>query len=261
MSKPLARLAVNVALSHASPVTLTDNAAHYLTQVLRLRQGDAVMLFARGQGEWRAQITQVTKKQVTLALDACVRAHQPSGFHLTVCFAPIKGGRMDTIIEKATELGATTLQPVITRRSIVDRVNLARAEAVAREAAEQCERMDWPEIREPVKLPALLGSWPATLPLFYGDESGGSSSIHDVLDQARVAVHGAPRSWAVLVGPEGGFTPEEFALLSRIKTAKGVALGPRILRADTAIITLCALTCAHWGDWAARPRFINHGEP
>jgi len=157
---------------------------------------------------------------------------------------------METIIEKATELGASVLQPVITARTIVDKVNLERADAIAREAAEQCERIDWPEIREPVKLMKLLGEWPANVPLMYGDESGESGSI------TTSAVPATGRNdWAVLVGPEGGFTPEEFVALARVNAAKGVGLGPRILRADTAVITLCVATLMAWGDWDQRPRF------
>ncbi len=263
-------------------MTLEGNAAHYLGHVVRLGAGDAVALFNRTDGEWYARIAQVNKRSLVLAVEMQLRAPvTPLG--LTVCFAPIKGGRMETIIEKATELGASVLQPVITARTIVDKVNIDRATAIAREAAEQCERIDWPEIREPVKLLTLLGSWPDNVPLMYGDESGASASVTSALLSfgARVAegeperserggaVAGATshpaaqpptKNWAVLAGPEGGFTPEEFAALSRVKAAQGVGLGPRILRADTAVITLCVATLAAWGDWAARPRFVAGGD-
>ncbi len=290
MSKPRYRLAVDAALEAKAQVTLHDNAAHYLAQVLRLKEGHDLALFNGTDGEWRAEISNIRKKEVTLTVMECLRpgANQrpPSarGINLTVCFAPIKGGRLETIIEKATELGATVLQPVITARTIVDKINLARAEAMAREAAEQCERIDWPEIREPVKLLNLLGDWPADMPLIYGDESGASASIIDVFsslrggeadaaiqtkkdtsaeESARWIVSPSVRNdakWAVLVGPEGGFTMDEFAALARVKSAIGVGLGPRILRADTAVITLCALTMQAWGDWAERPRFLPKGE-
>lgn len=194
---------------------------------------------------------------------------------------------METIIEKATELGASLLQPVITARTIVDRVNLARAEAIAREAAEQSERIDWPEIREPVKLLNLLGDWPKEVPLIYGDESGESESILTLSHRERVmsacesgegtraaltmsspvaperaptSAEGRGNAWAILVGPEGGFTPDEFAALARVNAAIGVGLGPRILRSDTAVITLCAITMRHWGDWDNRPRFVHEGD-
>lgn len=281
MSKPRYRLAVDAALAPQARVILHDNAAHYLTQVLRLKEGQDLALFNGADGEWRAQISDIRKKEVTLAVMECLRPgvnqRPPSarGINLIVCFAPIKGGRMETIIEKATELGATMLQPVITARTIVDKVNLARAEAIAREAAEQCERIDWPEIREPVKLLNLLGDWPADMPLIYGDESGASAAIASLINEGGLApyatltpaasgspsaTHGPndhPSRWAILVGPEGGFTMDEFAALARVKSAIGVGLGPRILRADTAVITLCALTMQAWGDWDERPRFIS----
>ena len=262
MSKPRYRLAVDAALEKGAAVTLHDNAAHYLTQVLRLGGGDSIALFNQTDGEWRASIAATRKKEVTLVVEECQRPPSACGIHLIVCFAPIKGGRMETIIEKATELGATVLQPVITARTVVEKVNMNRAEAIAREAAEQCERIDWPEIREPVKLLNLLGEWPADIPLIYGDESGESAAFASLLNEGGLAPlatlppaasgsrealrtpelamrnqDSAQQSWAILVGPEGGFTPDEFAALARVKTAIGVGLGPRILRADTAGIT------------------------
>ncbi len=250
---------------------LRDNPAHYVTQVLRMKAGDTLALFNKKDGEWVARIAEVKKRELVLAVMECLRPPSARGINLMVCFAPIKGGRMETIIEKATELGAAVLQPVITARTIVDKVNLDRAEAIAREAAEQCERIDWPEIREPVKLARLLGDWPADVPLIYGDESGKSGFIFEGglppfepcgadpaasrLAQSATHDNHIGRTWAILAGPEGGFTPEEFAALAHVKAARGVGLGPRILRADTAVITLCALTLAAWGDWDARPRF------
>ncbi len=247
-TSPRYRLAVDAALHAGAAVTLADNAAHYVTGVLRLKAGDTIALFNRMDGEWRVVIREVRKKQVVLVAQECTRPPSARGIHLTVCFAPIKGGRMETIIEKATELGASVLQPVITARTIVDKVNLQRAESLAREAAEQCERIDWPEIREPIKLQKLLGEWPQDVPLMYGDESGASESLLK-LDAP------IPEKWGILVGPEGGFTPEEFGWLGHVKAAVGVGLGPRILRADTAVITLCVATLMAWGDWAERPRF------
>lgn len=255
MIKPRYRLAIDAPLRGGAEVLLRDNPAHYVTQVLRMKVGDRLRLFNQKDGEWTARIAEVKKRELVLIVEENLRmpAHAVG---LTVCFAPIKGGRMETIIEKATELGAAVLQPVITARTIVDKVNLERAEAIAREAAEQCERIDWPEIREPVKLPRLLGDWPAELPLIYGDESGVSAAITSIVTPASVA-HDGTTCWAILAGPEGGFTPEEFALLTHVKAARGVSLGPRILRADTAVITLCALTLAAWGDWHERPRFVG----
>lgn len=271
-AKPRYRLATDAALRKGAAVTLSGNQAHYLMQVLRLKTGDAVALFTKGDGEWRAVVRDIRKRELELHVEECLRPPPARGMELTVCFAPIKGGRMETIIEKATELGASVLQPVLTTRSVVDKVNLDRAEAIAREAAEQCERIDWPEMREPVKLLKLLGDWPQDVPLVYGDESGGSAPITSLLRGSFAGEGGEPpfasptsspstthdhqpRRWGVLTGPEGGFTAEEFAALKHLKPALGVGLGPRILRADTAVITLCALTLAAWGDWHERPRF------
>lgn len=253
MSKPRNRLATDEPLKTGAQVVLRDNPAHYLTGVLRLNEGDHIALFNREDGEWLAEISATRKKEVVLSLKERLReAMVPLG--LTVCFCPIKGGRMETIIEKATELGASVLQPVISARTIVDKVNLDRAEAIAREAAEQCERIDWPEIREPVKLLKLLGDWPVDMPLIYGDESGDSRSITELAISAFTPEIGIGK-WGILAGPEGGFTRDEFAALSRTKSAIGVGLGPRILRADTAVITLCVATLQIWGDWTNRPRF------
>ena len=312
MSKPRYRLSTTEKLGLCGRVVLGGNAAHYLANVLRLKPGDAISLFAKADGEFTARLVDVTKREVAIMLEAQTRAPD-RGTGLTVCFVPIKGGRLETIIEKATELGADVLQPVFSTRSVVDKVNMERAEAIAREAAEQCERVSWPEIRQPVKLLHLLGDWPADMPLMYGDEMGNSAPIGEVLNLAphpefprfseeenlgnptspqgevspwrglhshgeagsvtsplgrgtrglasasalsRSWVRGAnlERSWGILAGPEGGFTPDEFAALGKVPSAKGVSLGPRILRADTAIITLAAATLMAWGDWDHLPR-------
>lgn len=251
MTKTRYRLSTDIALAAGASAMLDGNAAHYLIHVLRLKEGDTIALFNRAGGEWAARVTDIRKREVTLNVETQLRPPM-QGVGLTVAFAPIKGGRLETIIEKATELGASVLQPVITARTIVDKVNIERAETLAREAAEQCERLDWPEIREPVKFMNFLGDWPKDVPLIYGDESGEGTPITELLRDAP----SKNKAWAILTGPEGGFTPEEFAALRHVKSAKGVGLGPRILRADTAIITLCALTLAAWGDWHQPPRFI-----
>jgi 16S rRNA (uracil1498-N3)-methyltransferase len=269
--KPRQRLAIDHALHMGASVLLEGNPAHYLAHVLRAQAGEHVALFNRTDGEWLAQITEVKKKSVLLQLVAHVKPAQP-GVDMWVAFAPIKGGRLETIIEKATELGAAQLHPVLTQRTIVDKVNAERAESIAREAAEQCERTDWPLIHTPQKLAQWLGHFPADRVLIYGDETGGGITVSDALNRvapqlreplaAGVSPQGeggaSPPSnvkWAILAGPEGGFTPEELAMLRHCKQAQGVSLGPRILRADTAIITLAAMTLAAWGDWHRAPRF------
>lgn len=243
--KPLARLYIDQPLSPGVTLTLADKEAHYLLQVMRAEPGVILRLFNGRDGEWNATLTEKRKREAVLRIDA-LHAPQRACPPMTVCFAPPRGGRIDSIVEKATELGAAVLQPVRMQYSVVDRVNEEKWLATVREAAEQSERMDLPALRPMVTLPQLLGAWPADMPLVYGDESGAS---------APVALAEAPKHWAVLVGPEGGFSPEEFGLLARVKAAKGVALGPRILRVDTAVITLMAITMQAWGDWHERPRF------
>lgn len=260
MSKLRYRLAVDAALSPGATIALHDKAAHYLASVLRLGVGDSVALFNRSDGEWRARISAIRRKEITLVPEELLRPPAVRGkFHLTVCFAPIKGGRLETIIEKATELGANVMQPVITSRTVVDKVNLERAAAIAREAAGQCGRIEWPEINPPLKLLTMLDDWPSDVALIYGDESGRSGSVL-MLTRPSLETPGSVlgediHRWAVLTGPEGGFTPEEFSALKRTASATGVGLGPRILRADTAIITLCVATLMAWGDWENTPGF------
>lgn len=247
-TRPRHRLATDAPLKSGAHVALTENQAHYLGHVVRLKVGDRLALFNREDGEWLADIREVKKKSITLQVGEQLRA-AAAPVDLWVAFAPIKGGRLETIIEKATELGAVELHPVITQRTIVDKVNADRAESIAREAAEQCERTDWPVIRTPQKLTSFLGSFPKDRVLLYGDETGEGEPIAVIAQKQR------PARWCILAGPEGGFTPDELAMLRRVPNAYPVSLGPRILRADTAIITLAAITLSAWGDWNLAPRF------
>jgi len=251
MSKPRYRLSSTEPLAVGTRVLLGGNAAHYLAHVLRIKLGDTISLFTRADGEFSARIEHVGKRDVTVVPETHTRPPD-RGTGLTVCFVPIKGGRLETIIEKATELGADILQPVFSARSVVDKINHDRAETIAREAAEQCERVSWPEIREPVKLLPLLGGWPQDMPLIYGDERGNGTPIGEMA----IGSHHMPKPprWSILAGPEGGFTADEFAALAKVPSANAVSLGPRILRADTAIITLAAATLIAWGDWNQTPR-------
>ena len=245
------RLYIEQPLRHEQQLALTDKQAHYLGDVMRLKTGDAVSLFNGHDGEWRAVITDATKRSMSLRCEQLLRP-QYSTPDMMVCFAPPRGGRIDSIIEKATELGAHRLQPVRTERSVVDKVNQEKWALTVREAAEQSERLDVPHIAPMVTLPQLLGAWDTTRPLLYGDESGASGALESLVLPTPVA------RWAILTGPEGGFSEAEIALLTHTKGTYGVGLGPRILRTDTAVITLCAITQARFGDWHARPRFEPH---
>jgi 16S rRNA (uracil1498-N3)-methyltransferase len=224
----LPRLFVEEALADGAVLTLEGVQANYLGAVLRLRAGAQVKLFDDRTGEWLAEIAEAGKRRVTLTIERKLREREAVP-DLWLLFAPIKRGRIDWLVEKATELGAARLVPVLTRRTVVDRLNLDRLRAHAIEAAEQCERTALPELAEPRKLEALLAAWPAAR--FVGEVEAA----------------------AILIGPEGGFTDEERASILSLPDAHAVSLGPRILRADTAAIAALSVWMAAAGDWATAP--------
>jgi 16S rRNA (uracil1498-N3)-methyltransferase len=239
------RLFVDAPLGPGLAVALAAPQAHYLLTVLRLAAGEPVALFNGRDGEWLAHIATTAKRSCGLVVERPLR-EQAASPDLWLVFAPVKRARIDFIAAKATELGVACLQPVITRRTEVARVNAERLRANAIEAAEQCERLDVPEVREPVALGALLASWPAGRRLVYCAERAGAPPMIEAL--AGAGARGGP--WAVLIGPEGGFAPEEAAQLGRLPQAVAVSLGPRILRADTAAVAALTLWQAALGDWS-----------
>lgn len=225
--------------SDAAPV-IEGPAAHYLLNVMRLKAGDPLLLFDNRSGEWLAVIADAGKRAATLRIERQTRPLEQVP-DLWLCFAPVKKARLDWIIEKATELGVRRLQPVITERTIVERVKSERLETQIVEACEQCGRTAVPELADPVKLPQLLKSWPGDRTLLFADEEGG----------APMATIAAPAPAAILTGPEGGFTARERALLLTVSAVRRVALGPRILRAETAAIAAIGLWMGQHGDWTA----------
>jgi 16S rRNA (uracil1498-N3)-methyltransferase len=233
----LPRLFVDETLAEGASVTVDGN---YLAAVLRLGPGDRVKLFDDRTGEWLAEIVEAGKKRVTLQIGERLREREAVP-DLWLVFAPIKRGRIDWLIEKATELGVARLMPAITRRTIVDRLNLGRLRAHVIEAAEQCERTSLPELAEPQKLDAILKAWPEDRPLYFADEAGG-----EPFAPARGPA-------AILIGPEGGFTDEERAAIRALPQARPVSLGPRILRADTAALAAITLWMGAAGDWRFPP--------
>ncbi len=243
------RLFIDVPLSAGTSVELDADRAHYLRDVLRLAAGATVLLFNGHDGEWRGAIESVGKRAVTLRVDSQTRPQEREP-DLWLCFAPVKKARLDFIAEKATELGASVLQPVMTKHTAVTRVNLGRLRANAIEAAEQTERLTVPEIREPVTLERLIAAWPRDRHLLLADESGGGAPIAQCLGGLEPAA--AP--WAVLTGPEGGFAREELDAIGSLPNVHPVGLGPRILRADTAIVAALAVWQAVLGDWRDAPR-------
>jgi 16S rRNA (uracil1498-N3)-methyltransferase len=232
----LPRLFVDQTLAEGLALTLDGPPANYLGNVLRLVPGSQVKLFDDRTGEWLAEMTQSGKKRVTLQILRHLRPREPVP-DLWLLFAPIKRGRIDWLVEKATELGVARLVPVLTRRTVVDRLNLDRLRAHIVEAAEQCGRTALAELAEPRRLDALLLDWPPGRTLFFADELGGGA----------LAAERGPG--AILIGPEGGFTDEERAAIRAVPQARPVSLGPRILRADTAAVAAVALWMRAAGDW------------
>ncbi|UUL81757.1 16S rRNA (uracil(1498)-N(3))-methyltransferase [Sphingomonas qomolangmaensis] len=234
------RLYVEQALALGARLRIDGAQAHYLAGVMRLKPDDPVLLFDDSSGEWLGLARDVRKRDLTIEITRHLRPREPVP-DLWLCVAPIKKGRIDWVAEKACELGAARMVPVLTRRTIVDRLNLDRLRAHMIEAAEQCGRTALPELVEPVKLAALLAEWPPERALFFADESGGVPAF------AAMRAHAGPA--AILIGPEGGFTPEEREAIRALPQAVGVALGPRILRAETAAAAALAVWMAAAGDW------------
>jgi 16S rRNA (uracil1498-N3)-methyltransferase len=234
------RLHVETALGEGVTVPVDGNPAHYLISVMRVKPDDIVLLFDGRSGEWAARVRDVRKRDLMLEIAQQTRPPEiVPDFWL--CCAPIKKGRIDLIAEKACELGVARLQPVLTRRAVVDKLNFDRLHAHLVEAAEQCGRTALPDLADMVKLDALLANWPEGRHLFFADETGGQA-----LD-ATLRAHPGPA--AFLIGPEGGFDPAERDAIRAHPAAVALSLGPRILRAETAAIAATAAWMALNGDW------------
>lgn len=260
-----ARLFVSDPLTVGAEITFDADQTHYLRAVLRLGPGDALALVNGRDGEARAVIEALEKRTGRARIAVITRPFAPEP-DLWLLFAPIKRARLDTIIEKATELGASRLLPTVTRRSNMGRVSLERMAAIAREATEQCERLTLPEIEEAAPLAKRLAAWPDDRVLIVADEGGEAP---DALTALAALPEG--QKLALLIGPEGGFDPAERDQLKALAIAPlprhggaevnavsltaverfvlRVSLGPRILRADTAAVALLALVQAQGGDW------------
>jgi 16S rRNA (uracil1498-N3)-methyltransferase len=239
------RLFVEADLAEDGTVTCTPAQANYLRNVLRLQPGDPILVFNGRDGEWRAELAEAGRRATTLAIGVQVRL-QGGGPDIDYLFAPLKRTRLDYMVEKATEMGAARLRPVLTRRTVAERVNVERMRAHAIEAAEQCGILRLPEVCAPEKLERVIAGWDAARPLVFCDEdSEDSEETCPFTALARIP----PGPVAVLVGPEGGFDPAERELLSSQPFVTRISLGPRILRADTAAVAVLALVNAVLGDW------------
>lgn len=239
--KPSQRLFVLSPLHKGARIALDANQAHYLANVLRLPIGGDVLLFNGKDGEWSATLHATSKKGGEVV---CVVQTRPQDTvpDLWLLFAPVKGDRIDHIVEKATELGATGIVPIITERTIVRKVNLERLAARCVEAAEQCGRLSVPQLLDAQPLSAFYQAPTDDGILLFADEVGDGETVG-------AALASKPSKVALLTGPEGGFTPSERAKLRACFHVRAVSLGPRILRADTATFAGLALVQSVWGDW------------
>ncbi|MAB13147.1 16S rRNA (uracil(1498)-N(3))-methyltransferase [Parvibaculum sp.] len=244
------RLYVEERLAQGASLTLGKDQSHYIVNVMRMGEGARVLLFNGRDGEWAAQIESASKKAATLAVETQTRPHEPLP-DIWLLFAPVKKARLDFIAQKATEMGASVIQPVQTRRTIVSRVKDERLQANVVEAAEQCGLVAVPEAREMEKLDAIIKRWDEIAPgrhILFCDESEEPGGARGVLERLeKEGLKGKPL--AVVVGPEGGFAPEEREMLRARKDTTALSLGPRIMRADTAAIAALAVTGLILGDW------------
>lgn len=227
------RFFVDMPLAAGVAVALGESQGHQLRSVLRCAEGDAIALFNGRDGEWQGRLTGIGRRTATVALEVQLRP-QTEEPDVWLLFAPIKGPRLDWIVEKASELGASGIRPVLTRRTVVSRLNLERLRTHAVEAAEQCERLTVPPVWEPEPLEDVMARWPAGRRLYVAAERRGVAPM-----ATAIRADGAPA--AILIGPEGGFEPTELDRLAQLGFASLVGLGPRILRADTAAVAAMAL--------------------
>jgi 16S rRNA (uracil1498-N3)-methyltransferase len=236
------RLYVPHDLAEGFEIEADPQQSHYLANVLRLGEGAQLLLFNGRDGEWLAHISAAAKKRVALALVTQTRT-QPAHPDLVYCFAPLKQGRLDYLVQKAVEMGAGVLQPVITQHTQMSTIGIDRLKANVIEAAEQCGILAIPRVLEAVKLDRVLWDWEPGRQLIFCDESAETNNPVPVLKAL------AGRKLGLIVGPEGGFSQEERRQLRALPFVTPIPLGPRILRADTAAVAALAVIQATIGDW------------
>lgn len=239
------RLFLTDDLAQGMQVAVRREQAHYLINVLRMGEGGDVLVFNGRDGEWLAKISSVSKKAVLLLPCEPTRAQTPES-DLVYCFAPIKHGRLDYMVQKAVEMGAGVLRPIITQHTQVSKPGVERLQANVIEAAEQCGVLSVPSVVEPVKLERLLEEWDSERVLIFCDEAAERNDPLDLLK----GVEG--RKLGLLIGPEGGFSEAERNHLRSLPFVLSIPLGPRILRADTAAVAALAIIQAVIGDWRDR---------
>lgn len=277
MTRAAPRLFVEDRLATGGTLSLDGPRAHYLLTVMRLKAGDSVSLFNGRDGEWSARIIEAGRDTCRLAVEARTRPQEQST-DLWFLPSPVKRGPFELMVEKAAELGVSSIRPIITEHTQRSKVNTDRLRTIALEAAEQSGRLSVPEVSEPRPLADHLADWPAGRRLLFCDESGEAPPLAEVLtgrtDTAGKVVGGVSQlvgdvldgilgpgglggapappdrpPWAILIGPEGGFSPEERKRLRAHGSVVAASLGPRVLRADTAAIAALSLWQALLGDW------------
>lgn len=242
MAKNIPRLYYAGDLKEIVAIELAGQQAHYLLNVMRRKTDDPVLLFNGRDGEWLAHISDVGRKQCRLIPMTQTR-YQTRGADIWLLFAPIKHGRIDYLIEKATELGVSRICPVMTDHTQMSNVKIDRLQAHAIEAAEQSERLDVPEVTAPIKLSNLLQDWDRDRIIFMGAERRNALSITQACQKKPT------KSAALLIGPEGGFSNKEFTQLEALSFVQPVCLGTRILRTDTAALAMLSCWQGLCGDW------------
>jgi 16S rRNA (uracil1498-N3)-methyltransferase len=239
--KNLSRIYVSSEIKYQQLLSLDANQSHYLIDVMRRKLNDSIRIFNESSGDWRAEIAAINKKSVNIIPCEQLKKAQIEP-RLILLFSPLKRPAIDFLIEKATEMGVTEFQPVLTQNSYVKKLNADRARANAIEAAEQCERLSIPIIREPSALKRVLESWDAAITLIVADEAIKGFDLPSFLNEIVFPI-------AILIGPEGGFTDQERLLFDDYNFIKKISLGPRILRAETAVIAGLSIIQALKGDW------------
>jgi 16S rRNA (uracil1498-N3)-methyltransferase len=234
------RLFVEELLAQGAMIRLEGPQAHYLLRVMRVAEGDAVILCDNITGEWAARVVETSKRNLSLEVIEMLREREEVP-DFWLCPALLKKDRFDMVLEKATELGVARIQPVITHRCVADKLNMDRAKTIVTEAAEQCARTALPEVAEPVKLAQLLRHWPGDRILFFADELGGEPAAKAFTEHLPPA--------AILTGPEGGFDDAERELIRDMMESRPISLGPRILRGETAALAATSLWMGAAGDW------------
>ncbi len=240
------RLFVNCDLPGSGTIVLNKEQSHYLVSVMRVKVGEPVTVFNGRGGEWQANVNDAQKKAVRLTLESQSRL-QDKEPDLWLAFAPIKKGRLDFMVEKATEMGASQLIPMMTQYTNVDRMKEERLRANVLEAAEQCDRLHVPLVADMIKLEDMMKDWPDDRMIMFCDEDMSGRSALEALSTADDKAN--PKPWGILIGPEGGFSPSEREMIKAHKNCIIVSLGPRILRADTAAIAAMSLWQTALGDW------------